>query len=387
MLKDFLAKRGTELPVSTIGKLLKIMETNKSIISLGPGEPDFASPPHVLKAAKDAITNKKTHYSPPGGRDDLKEAIVKKLKKNNKMTVKPDNIVVTSGSTEGLLLSLMCTVDVGEGVMIPDPGFLAYKPMVEVLNGMPLSIRLEETNYFQITRELLEESIVPEKTKAIIINTPSNPTGTVFTKKTLEEIADFAVEHDLIVFSDEAYERFVYDGKHISFASLNGMDKRSISLFSFSKSYGMPGFRIGYAVGPRDIMNVMKKVHVLSTICAPTISQLIAVDALKGPQKYMNNMIADYNKRRLYMYKRLNEMSGMRCIKPHGAFYAFPNIDYFGMNSLKFSEWLLKKAKVAVMPGTEFGLEGEGFIRCSYATSFDKIKTALNKMERVLSKA
>lgn len=386
MIKNHLAKRSDALPVSTIGKLLKIAETDKTILSLGPGEPDFASPPNVIRAAKNALTNKHTHYSPPGGRDDLKEAIVKKLKKENNIKVDLDNIIVTTGSTEGLLLSMMCTLDAGEGMMIPDPGFLAYKPAVEILNGIPISYKLMEIDEFQITTESLEQSILPERTRAIILNSPSNPTGTVISKKILEEIADFVIEHDLIVLSDEAYEKFVYEGKHISPASLNGMSDRVITLHSFSKSYAMPGFRIGYAVGPEELINVMKKVHVFTTICAPTISQIAALEALRGPKTYMNKMIADYSKRRLYMHKRLNDMTGVICIKPHGAFYAFPNIKYFGKKSVDFTDWVLKRAKVAVMPGPEFGYGGEGFVRCSYATSMKTIEKALNKMEALFSK-
>ncbi|MFH1364021.1 MAG: pyridoxal phosphate-dependent aminotransferase [Candidatus Aenigmatarchaeota archaeon] len=381
MPKDYTSNRSKEIPVSTIGKLLKILETDKSVFSLGPGELDYASPPNVLKAVKDAMTKKETHYSPVGGREDLKEAIVKKLRKENGIMVGPENVIVTTGSTEGLLLGLMSTVDVGEGVMLTDPGFLAYKPGVEVLDGIPLSVKLHEVDGFQLTTEGLKDVIIPEKTKGLIINTPTNPTGTVYTKKTLEEVADFAVEHDLIIFSDEAYEKFVYEGKHISIGSLSGMSDRVVTLHSFSKTYAMPGFRVGYAVGEENIIKAMKDLHVFTTLCTPTVSQIAALEALKGPQKHIQTMVDDYNKRRLYMVKRLNDMIGVRCIKPHGAFYAFPNIDYFKTSSYKFAEKLLKKAKVAVIPGTEFGQAGEGFIRCSYATSMDKIKIALNRME------
>jgi aminotransferase len=219
----------------------------------------------------------------------------------------------------------------------------------------------------------------------MIVNSPSNPTGVVFKKKTLEEIADFANEYDLLVVSDEAYEKFVYGGeKHVSFASLNGMEKRTLTLQSFSKTYAMPGFRIGYAAGPENIINAMRKIHIYSTICAPTVSQEAALEALKGPQKVVGKMVKEYDRRRKLIIKRLNEISGFSCVEPKGAFYAFPNIKEFGMKSLAFSRWLLKGAKVAVVPGTEFGRCGEGYVRCSYATSYERVERAMDRIEGVV---
>jgi aminotransferase len=382
MPRRVISEREEELPISTIGELIKIAEEEKGIISLGPGEPDFDSPRNVINFAKKKLSEGYTHYSPPGGRSELKEAIVKKLKKENKIDVNTDQVVVTNGSTEAIFLALLCTIDPGEGVLIPDPGFLGYKPSVEILNGMPLSIPLYERDEFQFNIEEAEKVIIPEKTNVMIINSPSNPTGCVFSKKTLEDIADFVNEYDLLVLSDEAYEKFVYEGRHVSFASLNGMEEKTITLHSFSKTYAMPGFRIGYAAGPEKIIKAMKKIHVYSSICAPTVSQLAALEALKGPQNYVRKMIREYNRRRRLITRRLNEIPGFHCIKPKGAFYAFPNIANFKMKSLKFSKWLLKKAKVAVAPGTEFGRMGEGFIRCSYATSYEKLEKALDKIEK-----
>jgi aminotransferase len=386
-MRDIISEREEELPKSTIGKMLKIAVESKTIISLGPGEPDFVSPDNVIQSAKKWLDRKYTHYSPPGGRKEFKEAIIKKLWKENRIRARPDNIVVTTGSTEGILLALMCTIDPGEGVIIPDPGFLAYKPTVEILNGMPISIPLYEKEDFQFNVDRMKERIVPEKTNAMILNTPNNPTGTVLKKKTLEEIADFAVENDILIISDEAYEKFVYDDtRHISIGSLNGMKDRVLTLHSFSKTYAMAGFRVGYAAGPENLINAMTKLHLFSTLSTPTLSQLTAMDALRGPQGHIERMRREYDRRRRLITKRLNEIEGFTCIKPKGAFYAFPNTKAFGMKSLKFAEWLLKNAKVAVLPGSEFGIHGEGYTRLSYATSYDKIAKALDRIERATKK-
>ena len=387
MLRNIISEREKELPVATIGKLLKIAAEQKDIISLGPGEPDFEAPKHIRAAAKKWLDRGYTHYSPVGGRTEFKEAIIRKLKKENGIDVGLENIVVTTGSTEAILMALMCTVDPGEGVLVPDPGFLSFKPTVEILNGMPISVPLEEETGFQVDVGVMERSIIPEKTKAMIINTPSNPTGTVLSRKTLEEIADFAVEYNVLILSDEAYEKLVYDdAQHVSIGSLNGMDEYVLTLHSFSKTYAMPGFRLGYAAGPEKLISAMTKIHVYTTLCAPTVSQLAGIEALEASQRPVEQMRREYDRRRRLIYKRVNEIEGFRCLKPEGAFYSFPNITHFGMKSLAFSEWLLKKAKVAVVPGTEFGRYGEGFVRLSYATEYGLIEKALNRIERAVKK-
>jgi len=383
MPREIVSEREKRLPKLTIGKLLKIAKEDKNIISLGPGEPDFVAPEHIREAAKQALDKGCTHYSPVSGRADLKEKITEKLEKENGISVEPEQVVVTAGSTEAIMLALMCVIDPGDGVIIPDPGFLAYRPCVEILNGMPLILDLKEEEGFQIAKEDLERAILPEKTKAIIINTPGNPTGVVFSRKTLEEIADFAVEYDLLIISDEAYEKFVYDeAKHISIGSLNGMGSRVLTLQSFSKSYAMPGFRLGYAAGPKEVINGMKKLHIFSSVCAPTISQIAGLHALSGNQKCVEEMRKEYDRRRKMIVKRVNEIDGFSCVKPEGAFYVFPNIKDFGLSSYEFAEKLLKEAKVAVVPGTEFGRNGEGFVRLSYATAYEKIEEAANRIER-----
>ncbi|HDD72770.1 MAG TPA: pyridoxal phosphate-dependent aminotransferase [Candidatus Aenigmarchaeota archaeon] len=384
-MRNIISDREEELPVSTMGKLLQICAERKDVISLGPGEPDFDSPKNIIRFAKKKLDEGYTHYSPPGGRRELKELIVRKLRRENKISASLENIVVVTGSTEGILLALMCLVDPGEGVIITDPGFLAYKPTVEILNGMPILVPLYEEEGFQFNVDRAREMIIQERTKAMIINTPLNPTGTVLKRNTLEEIADFAVENELIIISDEAYEKFVYSGnRHVSIASLNGMEERVVSLFSFSKSYAMPGFRIGYAVGPEQIIGAMTKLHLFSTICAPTVSQLAAIEALRGPQASVRKMLREYDRRRRFIYKRINEIPGFSCLEPQGAFYAFPNIKNLGMKSYRFAEWLLNEARVAVVPGTEFGKHGEGYVRLSYATAYEKIEKAMDRIEKAV---
>jgi aminotransferase len=385
MPRDLISERQRELPVSTLGKLLKIAAERKDVISLGPGEPDFDSPENVIEEAKKRLGEGYTHYSPPQGRSDLRELIAKKLKKDNRIQVSPEQIIVTTGSTEAILLALLCTIDPGEGCLIPDPGFLAYGPCVEVLNGMPLSIPLQESEGFEFNVDVMERVVVPEKTNALIMNSPSNPTGTVFSKTCLEEVADFAVDNELLIISDEAYEKFVYgDARHISIGSLNGMENYVLTLQSFSKTYAMPGFRIGYAAGPERVIKAMTKIHLFTSICAPTVSQMAAIEALTGPQGVIKKMAREYDRRRRFIVKGLNEISGFHCLEPKGAFYTFPNIKAFRMKSLEFARWLLKEAGVAVVPGTEFGRMGEGYIRCSYATAYEKIVKALEKIERAV---
>ncbi len=386
MLRDVISDREEELPASSIGKLLEISSERKDIISLGPGEPDFPSPPHVLSGARDALRRKRTHYTSPAGMSELREAVSRKLKRDNKIDCGADGVIITCGSTESLLLSLMSVVDPGEGVIIPDPGFLSYRPMIEVLNGMPVPIPLSAEGGFEYDVDLMRDSVAPEKTKALIINTPSNPTGGVMTKKNLEEIADFANEFDLLILADEAYEKLVYGkAKHISMASLNGMGERTITFQTFSKSYAMPGFRLGYAAGPEHLIRAMARLHVLTSVCAPSISQEAGLAAL-GERKGVERMRKEYDRRRRMMVRRVRAMKGLECTEPEGAFYLFPNIEGTGLSSLGFTKALMEKAKVAVVPGTEFGRHGEGFVRMSYATEYRQIEKAMGRIEGFVDK-
>lgn len=384
MLRPIISKRKYQLPISTISKFLQVAAERKDVISLGAGEPDMLPSPEILAAARKSVSF--SHYSPSAGTHDLKEAIVRKLRRVNKITAGPENVIVTTGSTEGILLSMLTLIDPGEGVLYPDPGFLAYKPCIEILSGLPLHYHLSPPR-FEPEQGSLKEAIISEKTKMLIINTPSNPTGAVYSKKCLEEIVDFAVENDLMILSDEAYESYVYEGRHISIGSLNGIQDRVITLFSASKSYFLPGYRIGYAVGRPDIIQAMSKLHIFTTISAPTISQHVLQAALnQKSSRYYSKALEIYRKRRDFVYKELSKNPCMSIEKPAGTFYMFPSIAGFKKNSLDFSQSLLEKAKVAVIPGIEFGQHGEGHIRISYSCPNEKLKKAMEKISAVCKK-
>ena len=381
-LRKVLSEREEELPRGELGKLLQVAVERKDVISFGPGEPDFPTPKHIIKAAQSALSKGFTHYSPPAGRQDLREEISKKLKRENKISVEPEEIIVTAGSTEGILLSMLSVVDPGEFVLVPDPGFIAYIPVVEMLNGYPVSIPMYEKNGWQFDPDDIKKLLTePERTRAIILNTPANPTGVVYSKNILEEIADIAVDNELLIVSDEAYEKFVYSGKHVSIASLNGMKDYVLTLNTFSKTYGMAGFRLGYAAGPKKIIDAMKDLHIYSSICAPTPSQLAGLSALRGPQNHVKKIISEYKKRRDLIVKRINEISGLQCLSPQGSFYCFAKYD-LKMSSTDLSETILKKAKVAVIPGHDFGRYGEGYIRFSFATSTKNIENGMDRIEK-----
>jgi len=386
IIEHGISERFFELPSSEFTEIMRTAGEEKDVISLGPGEPDFTTPKHIIQFAKKKLDEGYTHYSPPQGRLDLREAIAKKLKKDNKIDVTPDNIIVTCGSQEALFLATLALVDPGEKIIVPNPGFLAYIPMVESVTGTQLSVPLLEKNGFEFNPDNVKE-LIDNRTQVLLINTPGNPTGRILKKKTLEELADIIIEHDLKVFSDEAYEKLVYDNnKHISIASLNGMEKHIITFQSFSKTYAMGGFRVGYAVGPREVIQSMTRIHLYCGLCSPTISQLSALEALKGDQSCIENMRKEYDRRRKLIVKRLYEIPNIDCLTPEGAFYAFPNIKNLGMKSSEVAHFLLKKAKVLVVPGTEFGKYGEGYIRLSYATSYEKIEEAMNRIENTINK-
>ena len=387
VLRNILSERSLQLPEPEIANLMKIMvEQKKSIISLGPGEPDFGAPKSAIKCGIKCLKEGETHYSPAEGRTDLRKAIVRKLRKKNKINLSEDNIIVTTGSNEAILLAMMATIDPGEQVLVPDPGYLAFIPIVELLNGQALSIPLLQEDEYDINPDAIRWLIKnPKKVRALMLNCPGNPTGNMVTKKRLEEIADVAVEHDLLIVSDEAYEDFVFEGKHTAIGSLNGMKNQVLSLFTFSKSHGMAGFRIGYAAGPKKIIDTMIKLHISSTLAAPTVSQIAALEVLKGPQGHIKKNWKEYKRRSELVCKRINEFPGFQCPQSKGAFYAFAKYDY-KMKSLQFSKWLMKHAKVAVVPGTEFGRYGEGHLRFSYATDYKLIERAMDRIEKALKK-
>jgi len=377
-----ISERESQLPVLEFPKIFKKVINDKTILSLGPGEPDFITPKPLIRYTK-KVVSKGTHYTDPQGMLELREAITDKLRKDNKIKTSPENVLVTCGSQEALFSSLLTVLDPTERVVMPSPGYLGYFPSIELVNAVPTFLKLDEKDNFEINPDRLEKSIDKKRTKAIIINSPSNPTGNVLSKKVLEEIADIAVDNDAYIFSDEAYEKIVYDKKHISMASLNGMENHAVTFQSFSKSHAMCGFRVGYVAGPQKLIKEMSKVHHYITLTAPHISQLVGVKALSLSSKYTNLMVKEYRRRRDYIVKRLNGI-GLPTPMPQGAFYTFSNIGKYSKNSVKFSKMLMKKARVAVIPGTEFGPYGEGYVRCSFATDYKIIEKAMGRIEKAL---
>jgi len=380
-----LSERELQLQDLEFPKIFKKVIQDKSVISLGPGEPDFVTPKPLLEYTKKVVA-KGTHYSEPQGELELREAIAKKVKKENKIKTNPDNVLVTCGSQEGLFASMLTILDPTEQVIVPSPGYLGYIPPIELVNGIPVYLKLKEEDKFSIDPDALKKLVNKKRTKAIILNTPANPTGTVLSKKILEEIADIAIDNDMYIISDEAYEQILYDGtKHISPASLNGMEDNVITFQTFSKSFAMCGYRLGYTIASDKVIKDLTKVHHYITLTAPHISQLVGIKALTLNKKYINGMVKEYDRRRKFLVKRLNEL-GLPTPMPKGAFYTFSNMQAYGKSSSKFSKKLLNDAKVAVIPGTEFGPYGEGYIRCSYATKYEKIVQAMNKMEKFLKR-
>lgn len=377
-----LSERVQELPDSEFEEIMKIAKEDKSVISLGPGEPDFNAPQPVINATIKALQEGKTHYSSIPGIPALREMIARKLKKENHISLDDpmSEICVTAGSTEALLMGLMTVVDAGEEVLVPNPAFLAYTPMVDLVTGEPVSYKLSDRDGFQIHPEEMKDKIT-NKTRAIIINTPSNPTGTVLKKKILEEIADIAVENDLIVFSDEAYEKFCFGkSKHVSMAALNGMHDHVLTFHSFSKSYAMPGFRLGYVAGHHELVHKMSQIHIYTSLAASTANQYGAMAALEMNKKYVERMKKSYDERRKLTIKLLKETPSLHVeVEPEGAFYVFPRV-VSKMKSNDFAHAMVKKAKVLMVPGNEFGKYGEGFVRISYATGKDKIKEAFERL-------
>ncbi len=354
------------------------------VINLGIGEPDFVPPPHVLEAVKQALDAGKTHYTLTTGISELREALAKKAKREYGLTYDPEKeILVTVGGTQAVFLALMALTNPGDEVLIPDPGFVCYQPSVLIAGGIPVSMPALEENEFKLNAEVVM-SHVTDRSRIMIINSPNNPTGAVLSYDDLASLGKLAVERDLIVISDEVYERITYDGvKHYCLASFPGMRERTLVVCSFSKTYAMTGFRIGCVFGPEELITPMMLTHQFSVACVSGPAQYAAVAALEGPQNRVNEMVAEFDRRRKLLHGRLNEIVGFSCRLPKGAFYTFPSVKEFGESSEGLSAFLVNKGKVVTVPGSAFGKYGEGYLRFSYATAYDEIEEALDRIEKV----
>lgn len=389
--KTYSVKPSPTLAIDAKAKSLKA--SGVDVISFGVGEPDFDTPENIKEAAIKAIRSGFTKYTPVGGTDELKTAIIEKLKKDNGLIYEKNEIIVSCGAKHCLYNIAEALYDAGDEVILPAPYWVSYPDQI-VLNGaVPVIVKTDEGNAFKITPEILKANL-SKKTKALILNSPSNPTGLAYDRKRLEAIAEIAVKHDFYIISDEIYEKLIYDGfEHVSIASLGDeIKQRTIVVNGISKSYAMTGWRIGFAAGPKDIINAMTNIQSQSTSNPTSISQKAAVEALTGTQDFILKMVSEFDKRRKYMVERLNMIKGVSCIKPVGAFYAFPNVSsYYGRsfkgNSIKssmdLSAYLLDEAKVAVVPGAAFG--DDKYIRLSYATSMENIQKGLDRIEDALS--
>ena len=374
-----------EIPKSGIRKFFELTLGMDDVISLGVGEPDFVTPWHIREACIYSLEKGYTMYTSNYGLLELRVEISDYITKNCGLTYSPtDEILVTAGVSEGFDLALRAIVNPGDEVIVPEPCYVSYGPCTTLAGGKPVTVKTSVENDFKLLPGDVEKKVT-KKTKALILSYPNNPTGAVMTKKELETIADVAVEHDLIVISDEVYDRLTYEGKHTCFASLNGMRERTIYLNGLSKSHAMTGWRLGYAMCSPEILDGMLKIHQYSALCAPITAQMAGIEALKKGERALKEMTNEYNQRRRVIVKRLNEI-GLTCFEPKGAFYAFPSIESTGLTSEEFSSKLLKKEKVAVVPGNAFGEAGLGFIRCAYAASMEDIEEAMVRIERFSKK-
>jgi aminotransferase len=381
-----LSQRVAGLKPSGIRKFFDIAATMKDVISLGIGEPDFTTPKPILEAGMQSLQQGETHYTSNPGKLELRQAIADNLMRLYGVSYDPvEQVIATVGVSEALYLAFTAILDPGDEVIIPTPCFVSYQAEVILAGGVPVEIPSRLENNFQLDPDEIRKAVT-SRTKAIFIGYPSNPTGAVAEREVLLEIAKIAEQNDLLVVSDEIYDRLVYDFRHVCFPSLgDNIRDRTILLGGFSKDYAMTGWRIGYAAGPADILKGLLRVHQYTIMSAPTTAQDAAIEALKSGEQYVNEMVKEYDRRRRLLVSGLNRL-GLKTFEPRGAFYAFPNITASGMDDELFAQKLLEEEHVAVVPGNSFGPGGEGFVRACYATSYEQIEEALRRMEKFMSR-
>ena len=384
-MRNPLSKTITGIAPSGIRKFFDVVSEMPDAISLGVGEPDFDTPWRIREEGIYTLEKGKTFYTTNAGLKELKIEICKYL--DRKVNVQYDyrnQVLVTVGGSEGIDVALRAMLDPGDEVLIPQPSYVSYLPCTILANGVPVTIPLQEKNEFKLTAEELEAAITP-KTKILVMPFPNNPTGATMTKEDLEPIAEVIKKHDLFVISDEIYSELTYGSEHVSIASLDGMKERTILINGFSKGFAMTGWRLGYACGPKEIIEQMVKIHQYAIMCAPTNSQYAAVEALRNCDDEVQEMREAYNQRRRFLMSEFKRM-GIQCFEPFGAFYVFPSIKEFGMTSEEFALRFLDEEMVAVVPGTAFGDCGEGFLRISYAYSIDDLKVALERFDKFITR-
>ena len=383
--RSLISQRVKQIPPSGIRKFFDLLASMQGVISLGVGEPDFVTPWHIREAGIYAIEKGKTMYTSNYGLLELRQALAQYLEARYGLFYDPrSELLITVGVSEAVDLALRAILDPGDEVLVPDPAYVSYGPCVTLAGGVHVPVPTGIEHDFKL-RPVDMEARITERTKAIVLGFPSNPTGATMSRKELEGVAEVACRHDLMVVSDEIYERLVYEGEHTCFPTLPEMRNRTILVGGFSKAYAMTGWRVGFAAARADVLEAMMKIHQYIMMCAPTPAQYAALEALRHGEADVAEMVADYDRRRRVMVKGLNDI-GLTCFNPRGAFYAFPSIRIRGLSSEEFAEKLLMEEKVAVVPGTAFGECGEGHVRCCYATSLAEIEEALVRMGRFVEK-
>ncbi len=383
MSRSLLSQRVQSIPPSGIRRFFDIAATMEDVVSLGIGEPDFVTPDQIRQAGIDSIKQGYTAYTSNSGMLELREALAEHIHQLYGVAYDPgDEILITVGVSEGLQNAMLALIDPGDEVIIPEPCFVAYAPNVVLAGGVPVPVATHVANAFQVTAAEIEAAITP-RTKALLIGYPNNPTGAVMPRERLLEVAAVAERHDLLVFSDEIYDRLVYGVEHTCFASLPGMRDRTILMGGFSKAYAMTGWRLGYIAAQAEIALAVRKIHQYAIMSAPTMSQHAALEAVRSGEEDVQIMVAEYDRRRRFLVAGLNSL-GLKTFEPQGAFYAFPQVDHLGLTSSEFAEGLLDAERVAVVPGDAFGQSGAGFVRACYAVSMQKLEMALERIERYM---
>ena len=373
----------SEMKPSGIRRFFDIAATMEGVISLGVGEPDFQTPWHIRKAGIASLERGKTKYTSNSGLMPLREEISRYVERKYGMKYNPENeILISVGGSEAIDGVIRAITEAGDEIIIPQPSYVCYEPMTALAGGKPVIIETRAEDDFKLTAEALKAAITP-KTKALILPYPCNPTGAIMEKEDLEKIAAVLKDTNIIVISDEIYAELTFGKRHTSFASIEGMWDRTVTINGFSKTFSMTGWRLGYACGPKEIIKNVTKIHQYAIMCAPTTAQYAAIEALKNGDEAVENMKQEYDRRRKLMVSSFNEI-GMTCREPKGAFYTFPSIKVSGMSSDEFCEKLLMEEKVALVPGTAFGKAGEGFVRASYCYSIEHIKEALARVKEFL---
>ncbi len=376
-----ISHRAQGIQWSGIRQMFELAAKVPDAINLSVGQPDFDTPRHIVEAGKQALDDGYTRYAPALGMLDLREAIARKVWRDNGIEIDPrKEAIVTAGAVEGLLLILMATLDPGDEVILPDPGYTNFEGIIRVVGGVSVQVPVHEENGFRPTAEEVEQAIT-DRTRVLIVNSPANPTGAVMHRADLEQLAKVALRHRLLLISDEAYEKFIYDGlEHFSVASFPGMKEHTASVYTLSKTYAMTGWRVAFVVGSERLIDQMHKMQEVVVSCVTSCVQRAAAVALDGPQDCVASMVAEFDVRRRFVVKALNKIEGIGCLEPKGAFYVFPNISALGRPSSELAISLLETSRVVCVPGTAFGPRGEGYLRISYGASLEDLREGMSRI-------